>query len=172
MTPYEAWHGHQPDLSCLRIFGSRVMVKHAGDRAAKLDKHSYRGIFLGYSATDHNIRYLDLDSGLVKVCHHAVFDEAWYTQPQCPPTAQHLYNLGLHQDIITQEDHHPLSTSWVNHAASIVHEFDITHRDLRQVYFSPSPFSDAFEELLPNRLLMPRVLSHNALGSLKFHTVD
>ncbi len=53
------------------------------------------GIILGYMASDHNIRYLDLESGIVKEIHHAVFDEAWYMQPHRPPTAQLLYNLGL-----------------------------------------------------------------------------
>ncbi len=39
--------------------------------------------------------YLDLDSGIVKLCHHAVFDEAWYLQATRPPAAQLLYDLGL-----------------------------------------------------------------------------
>jgi hypothetical protein len=39
--------------------------------------------------------YLDLDSGMVKSCHHAVFDEAWYLQATRPPAAQLLYDLGL-----------------------------------------------------------------------------
>jgi hypothetical protein len=51
--------------------------------------------FLGYTATDQNITYLDLDSGIVKSCHHAVFDEAWYLQQSRPPAAQLLYDLGL-----------------------------------------------------------------------------
>ncbi len=72
-----------------RIFG-------VGDSAEdKLDCHDFTGIFLGYTASDHNIRYLDMDSGLVKSSHHAVFDEAWYMQPHRPPAAQLLYGLGL-----------------------------------------------------------------------------
>jgi hypothetical protein len=46
-------------------------------------------------ATDQNIVYLDLDSGVVKASHHAQFDEAWYLQPSCPPAAQLLYDLGI-----------------------------------------------------------------------------
>ena len=75
-TPYEAWTGLKPDLSRLKIFGSRVCVKGTGHRRAKLDYHDFRGIFLGYSASDHNIWYIDLDSAIVKLSHHAVFDEA------------------------------------------------------------------------------------------------
>jgi hypothetical protein len=31
----------------------------------------------------------------MKESHHVVFDEAWYTQPHRPPTAQLLFDLGL-----------------------------------------------------------------------------
>jgi hypothetical protein len=44
---------------------------------------------------DQNIVYLDLDSGVLKVSHHAQFDEAWYLQPSRPPAAQLLYDLGI-----------------------------------------------------------------------------
>ena len=76
-TPYEAWCGRKPDVSNLRMFGARVCVKRTGTRRCKLDRHDFTGIFLGYTATDQNILYLDLDSGIVKSCHHAIFDEAW-----------------------------------------------------------------------------------------------
>jgi hypothetical protein len=76
-TPYQAWFGKLPDLLHLKVFGSRVCVKRPGDRRCKLDLHDYTGIFLGYTATDKNIRYLDIESGVVKTSHHATFDEAW-----------------------------------------------------------------------------------------------
>ena len=64
-------------------------------RRCKLDRHDFTGIFVGYTATTQNIIYLDLLSGIVKSCHHAIFDEAWYLQPTRPPAAQLLYDLGL-----------------------------------------------------------------------------
>ena len=185
MTPYEAWHGHKPDLSRLRVFGSRVSVRKTGERSAKLDLHAYHGIFIGYSATDKNIRYIDLDSGVVKTCHHAVFDEAWYTQPRRPPTAQHLYSIGLSTTEQVTEDRLPVpsspsslqtgeiaSASRINGDAKVVHEFDITHRDLRQVYFSPSPFNAAFEELIEKKYLLPQALKSHSTGGLEFTSVD
>jgi hypothetical protein len=93
-TPYEVWYGRKPDITHLKTFGSRVCVKRTGSRRCKLDRHDFTGIFLGYTATDQNIIYLE-DSGIVKSCHHAVFDEAWYHQPTRPPAAQLLYDLGL-----------------------------------------------------------------------------
>ena len=80
-TPYEGWYGHKPDITHLKTFGSRVCVKRTGSRRCKLDRHDFTGIFLGYTATDQNIIYLDLDFGIVKSCHHAIFVEAWYLQP-------------------------------------------------------------------------------------------
>ncbi len=80
-TPFESYYNLKPDLQYLKTFGSWVCVKRTGDCRAKLDRHDFCGIFLGYTATDQNIIYLDLDSGLVKRSHHATFDEAWYLQP-------------------------------------------------------------------------------------------
>jgi hypothetical protein len=80
ITPFEAYYGLRPDLSHLKVFGSRVCVKISGIRCGKLDRHDFKGIFLGYTATDQNIVYLDLNTGVVKRSHHAQFDKAWYLQ--------------------------------------------------------------------------------------------
>jgi hypothetical protein len=93
--PLEGFYGHKLDIEYLKMFGSQVCVKQSGDRRSKLDHHDFTGIFLGYTASDHNIRYLDMESVLVKSSHHAVFDEAWYMQPHRPPAAQLLYDLRL-----------------------------------------------------------------------------
>lgn len=81
-TPFEAWYGRPPDLSHLRLFGSRVCVRRTGRRRAKLDRHDFTGLFLGFTVTDQNIRYLDINTGIVKTSHHA-------------PAAQLLYDMGL-----------------------------------------------------------------------------
>ena len=73
-----------------------------------MDCHNFKGIFLGYTATDQNIIYLDLDSGVVKSSHHAQFDEAWYLQPKCPPAAQLLYDLGVLPETDALEDNSSL----------------------------------------------------------------
>jgi len=85
------------------IFGTSNSSVHAfvlsvQGITAKLDKHDFSGLFLGYTSTDQNIRYLDLNSGITKTCHHATFDEAWYLQDNRPPAAQLLYSLGLELD--------------------------------------------------------------------------
>jgi len=112
MTPFESFFGAQPDLSCLKLFGSWVCVKRTGSRRSKLDCHDFKGIFLGYTATDQNIIYLDLDSGLVKSSHHAQFDEAWYLQPQRPPAAQLLYDLGILPEADLLDDNSSSHVPW------------------------------------------------------------
>ena len=108
MTPYEAWYGRCPDVTFLKTFGSKVCVRQSGSRWCKLDRHDFTGIFLGYTATDQNIMYLDTTSGIVKTCHHAVFDEAWYLQPTRPPAAQLLYDLGIEAEAESVSIHGPL----------------------------------------------------------------
>ena len=103
-TPFEGMFGVKPDLGHLKLFGSRVCVKQTGKRRSKLDRHDFKGLFLGYTATDQNIVYLDLDSGTVKRSHHAQFDEAWYLQASRPPAAQLLYDLGVTDAVDTSPD--------------------------------------------------------------------
>jgi hypothetical protein len=79
-TPFESYFGTKPDLTGLKMFGSWVCMKRTGHWPSKLVRHDFTGIFIGYSALDHNITYIDLDSGLVKSSHHAQFDKAWYLQ--------------------------------------------------------------------------------------------
>jgi hypothetical protein len=88
-------------------------VKRTGNRRSKLDRRDFRGIILGYTSTDQNILYLDLDSGLVKQSHHAQFDEAWYLQPHRPPAAQLIYDLGLEakDDVPTPPDSSAITTN-------------------------------------------------------------
>jgi hypothetical protein len=47
------------------------------------------------------VKYIDLNSGVVKTSHHATFNEAWYLQPTRPPAAQLLYDMGLEYDDAT-----------------------------------------------------------------------
>ena len=86
-TPFEAWYGLQPNLKHLKLFSSWVCIRRTGKCRAKLDTNTFKGILLGYAATDHSICYIDVNSGIVKRSVHAIFDEAWYSHPTRPPTA-------------------------------------------------------------------------------------
>jgi hypothetical protein len=62
-TPYEALSRSKSDLSHLQVFGSRVCVRRTVTRRARLDRHDFHGIFLGYTATGQNVIYMDIDLG-------------------------------------------------------------------------------------------------------------
>ena len=97
-TPFQAFTGRRPNLSKLRIFGSRVYARKTGAQPAKLDHHTTEGIFLTYTATDNNVYYIDHESGQVCIGQHVIFDEAHMTTPAgyAPLAAQALQQLGYH----------------------------------------------------------------------------
>jgi hypothetical protein len=103
-TPFEGFYQLKPNLSHLKVFGSCVCVKCKGKHCGKLDQHNFKGVFLGITSTNHNIVYIDLNSGLVKTLHHTQFDEAWYLQATRPPAAQLLFDLGVEADVNTTPD--------------------------------------------------------------------
>ena len=106
-TPFEGLTGRPPDLSKLRSFGSLINARVAGEHAAKLDRHTFHGVFLGYTATDSNIRYYDLNTKRIKTAFHVAFDEAHYTSPVRPPGPQFLYDLGVHELVPPEEPPSP-----------------------------------------------------------------
>lgn len=93
-TPLEARFGHPSDILHLRVFGSLVKAIKSGKRRAKLDRHSFRGVFLGYTETDKNVHYYDVDTSMDKTARHVVYDKAHYTVDQRPLMAAMLYHLG------------------------------------------------------------------------------
>ena len=156
-----------------------------------MDRHDFTGIFVGYTATDDNIKYIDVDSGLVKSNHHAVFDEAWYLQPTRPPIAQLLYDMGMETEDQFQQappskprqqapwppmptttqpikipekaklQHIPLrmtaqpqrrtenarAAHLMINRTNIIEDMQLDKEDVfAQIYLSPSPYFEAFEE--------------------------
>ncbi len=94
--PYEGWYGCKPKVTHLKTLVSHVCVKRTGSCRCKNDRHDFTGFYWAiYTVTDQIITYLNLNSGIVKSCHHAIFDKAWYLQPTQPPAAQRFHDLGL-----------------------------------------------------------------------------
>ena len=96
-TPYEKLCGKKPNLSTLKVFGSRVVARQTGKRPSKLSKHAFNGIFLRYAKTMRNIVYLDIKTKRIKTATHVLFDEAHYCFENKPPGAKRLVQLGLEE---------------------------------------------------------------------------
>lgn len=105
-TPYQQMTGNQPDLTELRIFGCRIFAKLTGKRRTKLDHHTAKGIFLGYTASNKIMRYIDEKTGVIKTATHAIFDEACMTLPsnKTPISARTLQILGYDINPIISPD--------------------------------------------------------------------
>ena len=89
--------GLKPDLTNIRVFGSKVTVRIPGGRDGKITDNTAEGRFLAYTGpTDKNIYFIDDDTGKVKDGTHAIFDEAHMTVPyqNAPIAAQALQRLG------------------------------------------------------------------------------
>jgi hypothetical protein len=223
ITHFEEWWGIKPNLKYLKLFGAHVCINQTGDQCSKLDKHDYIGLFLGYTSTDQNIRYLDLNSGNTKTCHHATFDEAWYLQDAQPPAAQLLYQLGLKDDTsfttcppngpfaiahyppladptlaypdttlahmhclplhLSPEPHHSDAVihfiTWSPHSGTYIAPlandtttsllYGVSMADVAQIYMSPTPYNDAFEEKLD---LCKFDFTHHRAASMSFLPQD
>lgn len=85
-TPYQAYTGLRPSAKYLKVFGCPVVIKNPGRRPTKLDMNTSAGRFLGYTATDRNVYYLDTTTRRLKIATHCVFDEAGMTLPPAEHT--------------------------------------------------------------------------------------
>jgi hypothetical protein len=86
-TPYHCYTGSRPSAKNLRVFGCPVIAKNPGKRATKLDLNTSTGIFLGYTATDKNIYYMDNNTKRLKISTHCIFEEASMTLPEMERSA-------------------------------------------------------------------------------------
>ena len=109
-VPLTQYTGKRPNARRLRIFGCPVVVRNLGRKPAKLDTHTTAGIFLGYTATEKNITYMDSVTKRFKTATHVVFDEAGMTLPasELTPAAKMLQQLGYEKSD-KEEDSEELS---------------------------------------------------------------
>jgi hypothetical protein len=59
MAPYEAWHGHRPDVQHVRTFGSVAYVKTMKTHLKKLDDRGTSVVFIGYEQGTKVWRFYD-----------------------------------------------------------------------------------------------------------------
>jgi len=95
-SPFEVMTNTKPNLSRLRVFGSKVYARKPGSRSTKLDDNIVQGIFLGFTATDKVVTFIDEASGTIESGTHVLFDEAHMSvaAQKAPLAAQALQRLG------------------------------------------------------------------------------
>ena len=73
-TPYELWYGYKPNVSYLKIFGSKCYILKES-RKGKFDVKGDEGIFLGYSWRIKAYRYLNLSTHKIIESTHVRIDK-------------------------------------------------------------------------------------------------
>ena len=56
-TPYELWYKRKPNLSYLKVWGCRAIVRLPGNKRKKLDKRGIEFIFIGYAINSKTYRF-------------------------------------------------------------------------------------------------------------------
>ena len=94
-TPYQIVNNKKPNLTNLRVFGSRVHFLHK-NRQKKLDKIDNVGKFMTYKGNDTLAYVIDDITGKERVATHLNFDEAYASVPagKQPPMGVALQQSG------------------------------------------------------------------------------
>lgn len=75
VTPYKLVNEAKPNLSHIRVFGSRCWVHIPMELQMKFGPHSHCAIFVGYPEGTKGYRVHDAKNGLFFVAHNVIFDE-------------------------------------------------------------------------------------------------
>ena len=105
-SPYEVLTGTKPNLSHLRVWGCRVVVKQPDPRKAKLDSIAREGVFLRYTATNKNIVYIDIETQQEKIGSNVRYDEANFINGSINPGGTALRQAGRGYEKCTTETEH------------------------------------------------------------------
>ena len=75
MTPFEAWSGHQPDVTHFRIFGSRAWVRIPTEKRKALQPQSKECLFVGYSKYSKGYKLINFSTNKAFIERSVQFQE-------------------------------------------------------------------------------------------------
>jgi hypothetical protein len=81
-TPFEAWSGNKPDLSNLRVLGTRCFVHVPKKTRQKLDPKSKPMTLIGYAPTQKAWKLLDHENKREVLSRHVIFGNEIHDYPQ------------------------------------------------------------------------------------------
>ena len=85
VTPYELWHGHPPELSYLRVWGCRAVVRATDPKRKTLGEKGFDSIFIGYAENSKCYRFYVIEPNDLVPIHtvvesrDAIFDETRFS---------------------------------------------------------------------------------------------
>lgn len=85
-TPLEKWTGNKPDISHLRVFGSKVMVHIPKEKRRKWDKKSVEHILVGYSENVKGYRVYNPATKTVSLSRDVIVMEQEKNEVSLPVT--------------------------------------------------------------------------------------
>eukprot|EP00171_Calliarthron_tuberculosum_P002468 IDg2468t1 len=74
-TPHHIWHGTPPDVSRMRVFGSKCWYVIPQSKVRKLDARSKEAMMVGYAAQSKGYKLWDQDLGKFVISRDVKFDE-------------------------------------------------------------------------------------------------
>lgn len=74
-TPYQLWTGKQPNLSNLRVFGCKAIVRNQSPNLSKLDAKGIELIFVGYPEDHKAWRFIHPETTKAYISKDAIFYE-------------------------------------------------------------------------------------------------
>ncbi|KAK1695084.1 hypothetical protein QYE76_011781, partial [Lolium multiflorum] len=74
-TPYELLTGNKPNVTYIRVFGCKCLVKNNKGKLGKFEIRTIEGIFVGYAENSHAYRYYNRSTGAIEVSCDVVFLE-------------------------------------------------------------------------------------------------
>ena len=74
-TPFEAYFGHKPDVSNLRVFGSTAWAQIPLDKRRDLQPQSIECLFIGYPDESKGFNILDINTKHIIIKRSVKFDE-------------------------------------------------------------------------------------------------
>ena len=82
-TPYELWYGYKPNVSYLKVFGSKCYLLRES-RKGKFDVKSDEGIYLGYSHKSKAYKCLNLSTHkIIESAHVRIYEFAKKSEEEC-----------------------------------------------------------------------------------------
>ena len=74
-TPFEALHGHKPDVSHLRVFGSKDLARIPMNKRKAFQAHSSKCILLGYAEDEKAYKLMELTTRKCFIERSVQFEE-------------------------------------------------------------------------------------------------